>query len=180
MTADYKAMRKAARLPERTVPICFRGDLIADYEALDRELTKLKKNAGDSLDSGAGAVLEQMDAVEAEMAENTYLVRLRAMTFADYNALVAKHPPRRDDDGQIVDDDKDLGVDVAGFWAPFIRASIIDPPLPTEADWEEFVAGITDYQYGLLGNTAFSLNRGSVDIPFSLAASTMKRPSGGE
>jgi len=181
MTADYKAMRKAARLPERTVPICFRGDLVAEFEGLDRELQEAKLANPDSLDSGTGALLERMDAVQAEMRENTYPVVLRAMAFPDYNAFIAKHPARRDPEkDEIVRDDVALGVNVETFWPAFIRASIIDPELPTDADWEEFVAGITDYQYSQIGNTAFALNRSGVDIPFSHAASAMKRPTADE
>lgn len=180
MSADYKAMRKAARLPERTVPICFRGDLIADFEALERQLEEAQKASADSLDTGTGELLERMDAIQAEMRENTYPVRLRAMDFRFYNALVAKHPPRRDDDGAVLEDDSHLRVNTETFWEPLLRASIVDPELPTHDDWEDFVAGITDYQYNELAVAALNLNRGKVDVPFSLAASSMKRTSGGE
>jgi hypothetical protein len=177
VTADYKTMRKAARLPERTVPTCFRGDLVAEFESLERELDEARKANADSLDSGTGALLERMDAVQAEMRENTYLVRLRGMGFPAWNAFTARHAARRDDDGKVLESDAGLGVNVETFWPALIRASIVDPELATDADWEEFVEGITDYQYGELGNAAFNLNRSGVDIPFSLAASTMKRPS---
>lgn len=181
MTADYKAMRKAARMPERSVPICFRGDLIADLEVLDRELEEAQKATSDSLDAGTGELLQRIDDIKAEMRENTYPVRLRGMDFRFYNALVAKHPPRRDDEGEIVADDAGgLKVNTETFWEPLLRASIIDPPLPTNADWEEFVEGITDYQYNELAVTALALNRGQVDIPFLPAASKMKRPSASE
>lgn len=180
VSADYKAMRKAARMPERTVPICFRGDLLADFEALDRELEVAKTANVDSLDSGTGDLLERMDAIQAEMRENTYLVRLRAMDFRFYNALVAKHPPRRDDDGALLADDSGLKVNTETFWEPLLRASIIDPELPANADWEEFVEGITDYQYNELAVAALALNRSGVDVPFSHAASKMKRATGGE
>lgn len=179
-TKNFKAMLAEARLPERTVPVCFRGDLVAEFQQLEHELEQVRKANPDSLDSGVGELLERMEAIQAEMRENTYDVRLRAMPGPRYRALVAEHPPRRDDNGKIVEDDADFGLNVVTFWPPFIRGSIIDPELATNADWEDFVEGITDYQYGELGNAAFMLNRSGVDIPFSLAASTMKRSSGGE
>jgi hypothetical protein len=179
MGADYKAMRKAARLPERIVPICFRGDLVAEFQQLERELEEAQSSKTDSLDSGAGALLERMEAIQAEMRESTYDVRLRAMPHPDFMALTAKHPPRRNDDGSIVDEDEGLRVNADTFWEPFIRASIIDPELPTAGDWDEFVAGITDHQYNELGVAALNLNRGAVSVPFSLAASSMKRTSDG-
>jgi hypothetical protein len=77
MGADYKTMRKAARLPERIVPICFRGDLVAEFQQLERELEEAQSTKTDSLDSGAGALLERMEAIQAEMRESTYDVRLR-------------------------------------------------------------------------------------------------------
>lgn len=181
MSADYKAMRKAARLPESTVPICFRGDLIADFEVLERELEQAQAGASsDSLDSGMGELRDRMEAIQAEMRENTYPVRLRGMSYADYNALIAKHPARYDDEGRIAPDDATLRINSDTFFEPLIRASIVDPELPTVADWEEFLSGLTDYQFNQLGVTALALNRGGIDVPFSLAASSMKRTSGGE
>lgn len=179
MTADYKAMRAAAKLPERTVHVCFRGDLIAELEDIDAELERLGEKT-DSLDTGAGDLLERMEALKAEMRENTYPVRLRGMTHPKYNALIARHPARRDDEGKILEEDRGLGVNVETFWPALIRASIIDPPLPTDADWDEFDDGLTDFQYSELGNAAFALNRSRVDIPFSPAASRMSRNTGSE
>jgi hypothetical protein len=179
MGADYKAMRKAARLPERIVPICFRGDLVAEFQRLERELEEAQSTKTDSLDSGAGALLERMEAIQAEMRESTYDVRLRSMPHPDFMALTAKHPPRRNDDGAIFAEDEGLRVNTEDFWGPLLRASIIDPELPTVADWEEFVEGITDYQYNELAIAALNLNRGAVSVPFSHAASSMKRTSDG-
>lgn len=177
---NFRTMMAEAKLPERTVDLCLRGDLVADFQALEAELDEARRAHGDSLDDGSGEIVERMEAVQAEMRENTYPVRLRAMDFRFYNALVAKHPPRRDDDGAILEDDSGLRVNTETFWEPLLRASIVDPELPTHDDWEDFVAGITDYQYNELAVAALNLNRGKVDVPFSLAASSMKRTSGGE
>jgi hypothetical protein len=178
MTADYKAMRKAAKMPERTVQVCMRGDLVAEFESLERELEQI--DGADSLDSGAGALIERMEALQAEMRENTYPVKLRGMPAPAYRAFTAEHPARRDDDGEIVEDDKAFGINHDTFWPALIRVSIVDPELPTDADWDEFEAGLTDFQYGELANVAFTLNRSKVSVPFSLAASRMKASTGGE
>jgi hypothetical protein len=46
---SFKAMMSEARLPERTVDLCLRGDLIAEFQALDAELEQARNAAGDSL-----------------------------------------------------------------------------------------------------------------------------------
>jgi hypothetical protein len=38
---SFKAMMAEARLPERTVDLCLRGDLIAEFQALDAEFNEL-------------------------------------------------------------------------------------------------------------------------------------------
>jgi hypothetical protein len=176
---SYKEMIAESRLPERTVPVCLRGDLFADFQALEAELEKARDVSPDSLDDGTGELLERMEAVRALMRENTYPVRLRAMSGPDFRALKAKHPARYDD-GELHPDDRGFDFNTETFFAPLLRVSIIDPELVSKDDWEEFVEGITDYQFTELSVTALTLNRGRVDVPFSLAASTMKRSSDDE
>lgn len=176
--SNFKTMLAGAKLPEREVPICLRGDLVAEFEAIERALDELPKT--DSLDSGAGDLLERQEAIKAEMRENTYPVRLRAMPGPKWRALVAEHPARRGDDGEIVADDRHLTFNTDTMWEPLIRASIIDPELATTGDWEEFDAGLTEHQYNELGLAALALNRGPVSIPFSHAALRMRRSSESE
>jgi hypothetical protein len=177
---NFKAMMAEARLPERTVPLCLRGDLVADFQALEVELDAARIAAGDSLDSGAGEIVERMEAIQALMRESTYPVRLRALPGPRFRELHAKHPPRRTDDGEIDKVEQGFDFNVDTFFEPLLRACLIDPEMVSKDDWEQFVAGITDYQFNELAIACLSLNRGKVDIPFSLAASTMKPSSGGE
>lgn len=177
-TADYKAMRAAAKLPEREVPTCLRGDLVREFEAIERELEELPKT--DSLESGAGALLERQEAIKAEMRENTYLVRLRAMPGPKWRKFAAGHPARRDDNGDIYPEDRGLLLNTASMWEPLIRASVIDPALPTDEDWDEFNDGLTENQYSELGVAALALNRGAISIPFSRAELRMRRSSASE
>lgn len=177
---NFKAMMAEAKLPERTVDLCLRGDLVADFQALEAELDAARIAAGDSLDSGTGEIVERMEAIQAEMRENTYPVRLRAMRGPDFRALLAQHPARRNEDGEISPDERSFGFNVDTFFEPLLRACLIDPEIVSKDDWEQFVGGITDYQFNELAITCLTLNRGKVDIPFSLAASMMKSSSGGE
>lgn len=177
---NFKAMMAEARLPERSVPLCLRGDLAADFQALEAELDAARIAAGDSLDSGAGEIIDRMEAVQALMRENTYPVRLRAMPGPEFRALIAQHPARRNEAGEIDKAEQGFDFNVDTFFEPLLRACLVDPDLTSKDDWRAFVDGITDYQFNQLAVTALNLNRGKVDVPFSLAASMMKPSSGGE
>lgn len=175
---NFKAMLGEARLPERTVPICLRGDLAADHEQLERQLAQAEKTGATSLEgSGAGDLADRILAVEADMREHTYEFRLRALPRARWRALVAEHPPRKDDDGGVVDADR-IGVNADTFYDAIVRACLVDPEL-TDGEWETLTGALTDRQCDDLAEAAWDLNRRDVDIPFSRAASRMRRTTAG-
>jgi hypothetical protein len=199
---NFKAMLAGAKLAEKSVPICLRGDLVADHEAAERELEVAQKKPADSLDgTGVGAIVDRIEALEAEMREHTYDFRLRAMHPREYRALQSEHPPRRDADGNIFPQDGvPLMFNRETFPPTLIRKCTIDPVLDDD-DWrrilgdsEEEMARLTtegkadeieqgilnDRQLSDLEDAAFFLNRGEVDVPFSRAASLAKRNSSGE
>jgi hypothetical protein len=176
--STYKDMRAKAKLPEGTVEVCFRGDLVAEFQALERDLEQAPKT--DSLESGEGAIRERMDAIRAEMRENSYPVRLRGLPGPKYRALTEAHPPRRDGEGKIVDDDGIYKVNEKTFFPALLRLSVIDPELVTQADWDDFESSLSDYQWSELTGTAYMLNRGPVAIPLLRGGSRTNRSSGGE
>jgi hypothetical protein len=176
---DFNSMLADAKLPERTVNICLRGDLVADYEALQVELVKLHGQASDSLaGNGAASVAERMDQLAAQMQEHTYLFRLRAMPRHAWRTLVNAHPPREKDD-KVVPEDMISGVNRETFFEPMVRASIIDPDL-TDESWKRLLDALTDRQFEDLVSAAWDLNQGKVDVPFLRAASLIRRSSDGE
>ncbi len=175
MNQDFKAMLATARLPERTVPICMRGDLMADHEAAERELELAQKDPVDSLAGNGGtALVERIESLQAQMRDFTAQMRMRALPKPQFRALIAAHPPRKGDDGTVVDADKFVGINADTFFDALIIASLVDPKL-SEAEFAELAAVLTDRQYDQLSNTAWELNRAEVDVPFSLAASRAKR-----
>lgn len=177
--STFKEKLAAARLPERIVPICLRGDLVADHEAAERELEQAQKTANDSLaGNGVGPIVDRIEALEAEMREHTHDFRLRALPKPAWRVLVGEHPPRRNEDGSMVDADRS-GINSATFYDALIRACLIDPVLDDE-DWADLVEALTDRQYDDLADSAWALNRHEVSIPFSRAASRMRRASGDE
>lgn len=171
---DFAKLLAGAKLPERTVPVCLRGDLVADFEAADRELEQAQKQPATSLaGSGTGALVERLDALAAEMREHTYTFRLRAMPRHAWRELMAAHPPR-EKDGELVIEDRITGANRLTVFEPLVRMSIVDPVL-TDEQFAELMAALTDRQFEDLTSAAWDLNQGSVNIPFSRAASQARR-----
>lgn len=183
MSTDFKTLLKGARLPERSVPVCLRGDLVADHEAAERDLEQAKRNPGNSLaGTGEGALVDRIEALQADMQEHTYPFRLRALPRHEFRTLVLAHPPRRegDGDGELIREDAILGVNRETFFDQLIRSCVIDPQLDGQ-EWDDLLGNkLTDRQHGDLSDAAWFLNRGEVDVPFSLAASRSRRSTEAE
>jgi hypothetical protein len=181
MQSLFQEMLKTAKLPERSIPICLRGDLAADHEAAERSLESARRCPVDSLDgSGTGTLIEHIENLQAQMAEHTYTFRMRALVRSAFRALIAAHPPRRGDDNEPLADDVNLGLNRETFFDALIRACTIDPEL-TEPEWRDLLdQQLTDRQYDDLSTAAWLLNRGEVDVPFSALASREKRNSATE
>ncbi|MEV4767804.1 hypothetical protein [Micromonospora humida] len=179
---DFKTLLAAAKLPERTVPLCLRGDLVAEFELLERQLDEALSVPAPSLEGdGAGAIAAQMEALRQQMREQTYPFRLRAMARPAWHEFVAEHPPRKDEEsGEIDERDRVRGVNVASFFPDLIRRSVVEPALDN-AEWSRLLDEVlTDRQFNELADAAWGLNRREIDIPFSPAASRMTRASGTE
>lgn len=186
----YKQKNACAQRIQRSVRVCLRGDLVAEWEAADRELTQARteQRGGDSKEGGGLTdLVDKVRALEAQMNEHADEWVLRAMPRHKFRALVAAHPPRTDEDGEPVKQDKMLGLNRDTFFPELIRASVVTPELDAE-DWAWLLgdeeAGedgvLTDRQFGDLEDTAWFLNRGEVDVPFSHAASLVTRDSASE
>jgi hypothetical protein len=162
---DFAALLADAKLPERTVPICMRGDLVAEHETADRELQALAdkpvtKFAGD----GRGELQNRVRDLEGQMLEATYPFRFRALARKDWHAFVAEHPPRPGNE-----QDAALEANTDTFFDALIRKCLVDPVLDDEA-WFRLTESLTDRQYDLLAGAAWGLNRKDVNVPFSQAA----------
>lgn len=167
---DINEALAGAKLPEKTVPICLRGDLQADFEQLEKRLDEAMRGRGDSLAAGStvNQLAEQIESLRAEMEAQTVVFRMRAVPRRQWTALVAAHPPR--DDNNV---DRSLSVNESTFTAALIEACTVDPTLTSE-QWTTLLdEQLTEFQYNKLFNAAWSLNARDVDVPFSHAASTI-------
>jgi hypothetical protein len=199
---NFKAMIAEAKPSERSVPVCLRGDLIADHQAAVRELERLENEPSDSLaGSGTGELAERIRALEAEMLESSIDFRIRGLPRAKFRALISEYPPRRDPEtGEIIDRDRFTMVNYEAFFHALLKVCTIEPELDDE-DWlnllghtdderaqletegraDDIVEGILNQpQWDKLTDAAWFVNGKDVDIPFSHAASRMKRDSDGE
>ncbi|MEV6344125.1 hypothetical protein [Actinoplanes sp. NPDC051851] len=177
MTTDFKTLLATAKLPRRTVPVCLRGDLQADFEALERDLEIARNSpASTSMEStGTSSAMEIAQLIEElreEMREHSYIFVLQALPRPEYQRLKDQHPPRQDESGDIVREDVVLDANIDTFLDPLLRACLVDPVL-TDAEWADLDEKLTDSQYNLLVNTVHAVNRGGVSIPFSRVASRL-------
>lgn len=188
---DFGKWLAAAKLPERTMPVCGRGDLAAEFEDVEEQLRQAAKKSKNSL-AGAGLapLMERLDEIQAEMQEATYPIRVRALRKRrkpgdddgrpTWTELSAQHPPREKEDGSLVAEDMMAGgINRETFLEPLLRVSIVDPVM-TDEQFDEFVSALSDGQYERLVQAAWDCNQGQVDIPFSRVASLIRRGSDAE
>lgn len=178
MGTDLDVLLGEARLPEKTVELCLRGDLVAEVEDLERRLAAAQAaDRPGMLTSGAEArrLAEQIEQLRTQMRDASVTFRLRAMHRREWRALLDAHPPRRDEHGQLLQQDT-IGLNSATFFDALIRASVVEPQL-TDQQWELLFDRLTSRQYDDLHSTAWRLNRNEVDVPFSHAASAILRTS---
>lgn len=175
---NFAALLANARLPEGTIELCMRPDLLADFEALDRQLVELADKPNPKMgDDGRAALRKEIEALEAEMRANTYPFRLRALPTPAFRALMAAHPPRRDAEGKIFDPrDATLRLNSETFFDALARASIIDPEI-TDEQWQQMLGIMSDRHIDRLANLAWELNQADVNIPFSQGVLKMNRSS---
>jgi len=169
----FEDLLQAAALPEKTVELCLRPDLVAEVEDLERELRDLRTSTVTMSDRGKlRRVAEQIEARRADMQQASVVFRLRGLNRRDWAALIAAHPGRKDSDV-----DRKLGYNTESFFPAIIRASIIEPLLSDE-QWERLDAVLPSSQFDALLDAALAVSRRKVDVPFSLAASATLQSSG--
>lgn len=179
---DLDAWIDGAQPAERSIALCLRGDLVARFEELEREFEVANEAPGDSLASGSTAaeIRGQMEALQAQMRASTKTVVLRALVPRKrWQALAEQHPPRRDEEGNVLAEDRRLGVNNDTFWDPAIRACWASPVL-TKAQLTKLLDVLSNNQYDALASLVMLVNQGDVDIPFLPAVSRPSQTSSSE
>lgn len=178
MSKSFADLLADAKLPERTIPICLRADLAAEFDLLERDLADRQQRPTTSLaGSGAGELAKRIEALQAQMREHTYPFRLRALKRHQFRELVNAHPPRRGDDGEIIESDRLSACNTEALFPALIQACVYDPQ-PTDEEWAVLLdEKLTENQFNDLAMGAWYLNQGSIDVPFSFAVSQLRRSS---
>lgn len=166
--ADVGALIRGGKLREGTIPICLAGDLVGEWEALDTQ--RRRESGTDSGSLSGGSIVAQMEELRGRMLESTVDFRLRAVPNRRWQELVALHPPRKDDQGNVIRRDM-LQVNYDTFFEALLPEAIIDPVLDADTLRLLLDERLTHQQYEDLTTVAWNLNQTSVNVPFSLVAS---------
>lgn len=177
---DLKDLIQQAQRPETTVPLCLRGDLVAEWERRERELRD-RRNAPNRTLAGNDVteLAKEVAALEDQMRESTVEFRLRAVHRREWMQLLADHPPR--EGNQF---DKGLGLNSETFYDALVTKCLVEPELSAE-ELAAVLDVLTAAQFDRLTASAWALNSGDVSVPFSQTASliittseeTSRRPS---
>lgn len=155
----------------RAVRLCLRGDLIAEREALEREL--LIARQGDLRENRipeATAVAERIAELEAETDAASVEFKIKAVTRTEWVALLKAHPP--------TDEEREAGNDFGeGMAAAALAACSVDPEMSLEQA-QQLLDTVSTRQFNSLWSAILTANLGDDTLPKSVAATATLHSSG--
>lgn len=165
--SDPPRKKRQFHRPEKTVEFCYRGDLVAEIEDLERQVREVRTNAQTLGDRGQVARLgQQIEALREQMRTESEVWRLRGIPGDQWTSMVLAHPVR--DDDQV---DKAYGFNTETFWPAAVLACLVSPEI-AEDELLELWAEMPSYQRDEIKDAVLAVNRRRVDIPFSFVSST--------
>lgn len=173
-TTDIDALLAQARKPEGTVRVCLRGDLVAEIEERERQISQA---VTDRVGTAAALLGEEIEQLREQMEAASITLRFRALDRRTWADLEAKHPPRKDGDGETNRYDAGVGFNIDALTADAIPQALVDPPL-TPSQLDRLLDAITNRQYDEIAGCIYSLNCSTVTVPFSALASASRDSSG--
>ncbi len=164
----------AAKPAERSVDVCLRGDLRAEHDRLERELSRVRSGVARTLGDRAeeAGLAEQIERLQEQMADEMLTITVRALSRPDWRKLVEQHPPRPDVEG-----DRILGANFQGLMEEAAPLCVVDPDLDEE-DWERLNAVLSSGDFDRLFTAVWEVNREGGDVPKSRLASRVMAESG--
>ena len=159
---DLDAWIDGARLPERSVTVYGRADLVAEHQALEEERQRLERaSIGDDRIAGPlYDVAAQVIEAEKRMQESALTIRFRALMRDEAKAITSAAP--KDSSGEPEADY------LAAAW---LAASSVSPKM-TPDQVNAIRAKIGEGQFNSLWQAAWGVsNDRRPDVPFSFAAS---------
>lgn len=162
---DLEGWISSAKLPERSVALCARGDLLADHKQADERLRALRPaqdlmmGEADPRRAAAQVVRDLEDQIEA--ATRTF--RVRALTAAEQDKIRGESAK-----------DKKGEVEFGDFSARWLAVSTVSPTLTVE-QVRRLRDALGEGQYLDWFNTSSQATNDRVSVPFSPAASAALR-----
>ena len=173
----------AAQRAEDRMLIHLPGPQRAQWLRLTEELEQIVNRSAGMLvpDPQQKTLARKIAALEGDMRDAGIEVTLRALARqrtpatpedeVTWKELLAEHEPRKGKDGKVIPEDANVGYNWQTFPEALIRASVIDPVMPTE-EWDDLLYRVmTDAQFDRLFEKCWRLNRNLIDTPFSSVAS---------
>ncbi|MFE6785200.1 hypothetical protein ACFVFF_23375 [Streptomyces sp. NPDC057680] len=160
---DISEILKKAKRRQKSVHLCLAGDLVAEMEKLERQLSE----AGDawSPDSLAAAdpraeLVKKVAAARDKVRASYTEFRFQSLGDKGWSDLLAEHPGK--EQGHLWDPET--------FPKALIAASAVDPEMLPEQVAELFEV-LNEGQRTQLFQCAYDVNNEAPGIPFSLSAS---------
>lgn len=165
---DIDAILAKARLPERTVQLCLREDLVAEYERLDAELRSASRTAPSLGELAPATVIaRRMEELRQEMLDHQVEFRLRAWPARKFAQLRDGMPKKSD--GQADDEYADVWHAAV---CDLVAKMLVEPKVTAE-QVDALSERLAESQWSKLSNAAWDINAAGVQIPFSVAASAI-------
>lgn len=177
--SNIKDILAEARLPERAVSICLRGDLSAEFQRLEDRLSEANnerlKDKRLAKSTKPVEIAQEMEAVREKMRAATIEFTLRAFASDVWRSMKRKHPLPEKPEAI----DRVLGADAKGLLNEAIQKAIVEPELDDE-DWDRLRDTIADGEWQKLVDATYVLNEEGTNLPFSQAGSLALRVSGAD
>jgi hypothetical protein len=161
---DIKDVLAKIKPREHTVRICLAGDVAAEYDRLEAELSKTAQWQPQSMAEAnpSAAIAEKMVAVQERMREAEVEFTFRALGAKAWSDLVAQHPSSKEGES----------FDPESLAPALVAACAVDPEM-TPSDVTELFETLNVGQRQQLTEAAWHVNGEATSVPFSLHASAI-------
>lgn len=167
--ADFEQILAGVRPKTVTVRVCLRGDLLAQHEALERELAQARRDdAVESRHDLAPGVARRLQELEAELDAAAVEFTFRAIGQKAWTDLLVQHKPN--------EEHREVGYEFNPTTFPQVAmAAAAVEPMMTEAQAQQLFAAVNFGQWQQLWRGCLAVNVEGSTVPFSAAASAVLR-----
>lgn len=172
---------------EDIVTLYLAGKLVAEYERLSDEMETASTEADSLGDQSPYSVLrERRDALVEQMAASRVEFRLKALSreaWSDMFAIKPEVPARPGEDATPEEIEAYTAVKAEAdkatrAWLAALVAATVYQPAMTAAQAVELSRALSNRQWLQLENAAWALNTDEEKIPFIVAGSASRQPTG--